>query len=148
MLALFFPDIKITATDINKEALSVAKTNAKRFNVEKRIDFVLTSYLDTINKDFDMIISNPPYIAKDFKVDKNLSFEPQNALFGGEKGDEMLKTVIECAIKKESKFLLCEMGYDQKEPLKNFLLEKGIREFKFYKDYSGFDRGFVARIKE
>ncbi len=148
MLALSFPTLQITATDINKEALKIAKINAKKFNVEKRIKYVHTSYLDSINQNFDMIVSNPPYIAKDFKLENSLSFEPQNALFGGEKGDEMLREIIDISIAKQIRYLVCEMGYDQKEPLEKYFCQKGVKEFFFYQDYSKFDRGFVAKMKE
>ncbi len=145
MLALLIDDIKITATDISKDALEIAKMNAQKFEVSDKITFVQTNYLDDIYDDFDMIISNPPYIAEGFELEKNLSHEPQNALFGGKIGDEMLKEIIDIWIQKNSPHLLCEMGYDQKEPLTQYLADKGITEFSFYKDLAGFDRGFIAK---
>ncbi len=148
MLARLFKDITITATDINQEALNIAKKNARKFKVDDRIEFVHTSYLDGIYEKFDMIISNPPYIQDGFELEKALYFEPQNALFGGQKGDEILKEIILLAKQKDSKYLLCEMGYDQKAPLEKFMHEQQITDIDFYKDYSGFDRGFVAKIKE
>jgi release factor glutamine methyltransferase len=147
-LALLLDDIKITATDISKEALEIAKTNAKKFEVSHKIEFIQTSYLDEINDEFDMIISNPPYIADGFELEKNLSYEPQNALFGGEVGDEMLKEIIDIWLDRSSPYLLCEIGYDQKEPLSRYLAKKGIKEFSFYKDLAGFDRGFIAKKEE
>ncbi len=44
-----------------------------------------------------MLISNPPYIANDYKLPKNVEFEPSNALFGGVVGDELLKNIIDGA---------------------------------------------------
>ena len=144
MLAILIDDIKITATDISKEALEIAKINTYKFGVEKKITFIQTSYLDGIYDKFDMIISNPPYIADNFTLENKLYFEPQNALFGGEKGDEILKNIIDIWHKSDASHLLCEMGYDQKESLTSFLTEKGITDFSFYKDLSSFDRGFTA----
>lgn len=144
MLALLVDDIKITATDISKDALEIAKINAKNFRISDKITFIQTNYLDDIYDEFDMIISNPPYIANDFELEKNLSFEPQNALFGGEVGDEMLKDIIKLWKSGKSPYLLCEMGYDQKESIVNYLTDHGIINFSFYKDLAGFDRGFIA----
>ncbi len=145
MLAKLINDIQIIATDISQEAIDIAKINAKQFNVEKKIKFMKTNYLDNISDEFDMIISNPPYIANDFKLEKNLSYEPDNALFGGVIGDEILKDIIDIWIKKQAPYLICEIGYDQKENLKKYLKTKGIKEYSFYKDLSGFNRGFVAK---
>ena len=148
MLSLLLPNIKIIATDINKKALDIAKINAEKFNVRKNITFIHTTYLDSINQNFDMIISNPPYIANDFEIDLSLKFEPKEALFGGENGDEILKDIIDLSIKKEAKYLICEIGHNQKESILKYIRRKKLKKFFFYKDYSGFDRGFVINIKE
>jgi release factor glutamine methyltransferase len=142
MLALLVKDIEIVATDISQDALDIAKTNAEKFGVSDKINFVHTSYLDDIYDSFDMIISNPPYIADGFKLEKPLSFEPQNALFGGKVGDEMLKKIISLYKKSDANYLLCEMGYDQKDAMATLLKDEKI---EFYKDLAGFDRGFVAQ---
>jgi release factor glutamine methyltransferase len=142
MLALLVKDIEIVATDISQKALEVAKTNAKAFEVLDKITFIKTSYLDGVDDNFDMIISNPPYIEDGFKLEKPLYHEPQTALFGGKIGDEMLKDIVDIYKNRKTKYLLCEMGYDQKESM-----SKDLADFKveFYKDLAGFDRGFVAQ---
>jgi len=146
MIAKLLKEVSITATDISKEALHVAKINAKNFGVEKQITFHHTPYMEGIHERFDIIISNPPYIAKDAKVAQNLSYEPDIALFGGEVGDEVLKHIIDIACYHDNCILCCEMGYDQKISLGNYMHEKGIQDITFYKDLSGFDRGFIAHI--
>jgi len=148
MLAHLIPGLHITATDINPNAIKIAQINAERFGVADRITFCQTEYLDGINQNFDMIVSNPPYIAEGFSLEKPLDFEPQNALFGGKEGDEILKNIIDLALMRDIALLACEMGYDQKERLENYLCTKGIDNIRFYRDYSGFDRGFVVRLKE
>ncbi len=146
MLALLVDDINIVATDIEEDALKVAEVNIKKFNLQNRITLKKRSYLDRIYDKFDMIISNPPYIANNFKLDKSLYFEPKNALFGGVIGDEILKNIINLSIEREVKYLLCEIGYDQKEPIKEYLKQNGITDVKFYRDLASYDRGFVAKI--
>jgi len=145
MLAMELKDVTIIASDISQEAIDIAKINAKKFKVEDKIKFVKTNYLDNIYDEFDMIISNPPYIEDGLKLEQNLSYEPQNALFGGKVGDEMLKDIIDIWIVKKSPYLLCEMGYDQKDSLTKYLTNMDIKEFYFYKDLAGLDRGFIAK---
>ncbi len=148
ILARLFPSVKITATDINSDALEIAQKNAEHFGVSEQIIFVHTSYLKGINQKFDMIVSNPPYIAEDFPLEKSLGFEPQNALFGGKRGDEILRKIIDIAVEKDTRYLACEMGYDQKTPLGTYMHRRGVDQVLFYQDYSGFDRGFIATLKE
>ncbi|AHE93873.1 TPA: peptide chain release factor N(5)-glutamine methyltransferase [Campylobacter fetus subsp. venerealis] len=139
-LAKILKNCKFTATDISEDALKYARKNISKFGVQ--IELFNTSFLDGVEGDFDIIVSNPPYIAKDYKLDKWVMSEPSQALFGGEKGDEILKKIVNLA-KDRTKFLVCEMGYDQKASLSNELEKAGFK-FEFYKDLAGFDRGFVA----
>ena len=135
---------KIIASDISDEALNLARENAAKFGVEDRIEFVKCAYLDQICGRFDLLVSNPPYIAQDYKLDKFVLNEPHEALFGGAKGDEILKNIVLLARNRGVKYLACEMGYDQRESMQNALKFNGF-EAEFYKDLAGFDRGFVAR---
>lgn len=145
MLSLLLPDAKIVATDINPIAIKNATLNAEKFN--KKIDFIQTNLMDNIQADFDIIVSNPPYIANAYKLDKWVLSEPHEALFGGENGDEILKKIIKLAATKKIKFIACEMGYDQRQSLEEYLNAHGYKA-DFYKDLAGFDRGFIARLKE
>ena len=133
--------IKIKACDISKKALSVANKNAKTHGVCQLVDFVLSDFKN-LDNDFELIFSNPPYIAKDYPLDKWLKTEPKRALFGGKNGYELLERIIKFS--KNSKFLLCECGYDQKEILSKILKENGYQS-TFYKDESGYDRAFIAQ---
>ena len=135
---------KIIASDISDDALNLARENAAKFGVEDRIEFVKCAYLDQIYGQFDLLVSNPPYIAQDYELDKFVLNEPHEALFGGAAGDEILKNIILVAKNRGVKYLACEMGYDQKASLESVLELSGF-EAEFYRDLAGFDRGFVAR---
>lgn len=135
---------KIIASDISDDALNLARENAAKFGVEDRIEFIKCAYLDQIYRQFDLLVSNPPYIAQDYKLDKFVLNEPHEALFGGAAGDEILKNIILIAKNRGVKYLACEMGYDQKASLESVLELSGF-EAEFYRDLVGFDRGFVAR---
>ncbi len=148
MLAKLIENIEIIAVDINEDALSLAKENAKKHNVEEKIDFRLSDlYENVAENDIFMTISNPPYIADDYKLPENVKYEPKNALFGGKVGDELLKKIIDETYNKDILYLLCEMGYDQKEPLTKYFKSLKLNDFNFYKDYEEFDRGFTLKLK-
>ena len=135
---------KIIASDISDDALNLARQNATKFGVEDKIEFVKCAYLDQIYGQFDLLVSNPPYIAQDYELDKFVLNEPHEALFGGAAGDEILKNIILVAKNRGVKYLACEMGYDQRESMQSALKFNGF-EAEFYQDLAGFDRGFVAR---
>lgn len=141
MLALELPNARITAVDISEDALHVARINAEKFGVQEKINFVLGSYLGNLESKIDMIISNPPYIANAEVLDIGLSYEPSLALYGGHRGDEMLRHIIDLYVDKKVKILACEMGYDQKESISKYAYQKNL-EASFYKDLAGLDRGF------
>lgn len=148
MLALMVENIKIIAVDINPKALDLAKQNAEKFVVLEKIDFRLSNLFENIDEeDIFMLVSNPPYISNSYKLPKNVEFEPKNALFGGDIGDELLKDIIKQSNDKKIKYLLCEMGYDQKKPLEEYFKEFNVEFHNFYKDYEDFDRGFILKFK-
>ncbi|TWO29241.1 peptide chain release factor N(5)-glutamine methyltransferase [Campylobacter lanienae] len=142
-LALELKNAKIVASDISSKALEFARINRDKFGAN--VELVNTNYLDGIDGEFDIIISNPPYIAKDYSLDKWVLNEPKTALIGGKVGDEILKDIAKIA-KSKAKYLICEMGYDQRESMKNYLDMLGF-ESEFYRDLAGLDRGFVAYNK-
>ena len=145
MLAVIIDDIEIIAVDINDKALELAKRNAIKHNVEDKITFIKSDLFENVPKgNYHMVISNPPYIADNYKLPTNVKYEPSNALFGGEVGDELLKNIIDTTFERGIKNLLCEMGYDQKKPLEDYVNKKyNHKDLEFYKDFEGFDRGFT-----
>jgi len=150
MLAILIKDIEIIAVDINDKALELAKSNAVKHGVEDKITFIKSDLFTNVPEiDFDMVISNPPYIADDYKLPSNVKHEPSNALFGGNIGDELLKDIIVQTNQRDIKYLLCEMGYDQKNPLTLYVNENinTYKKLEFYKDYDKFDRGFTLIYK-
>ena len=148
MLALLVPNIKIIAVDINEKALALAKENAIKHNVQDKIEFRFSNLYENVNEDdIFLCISNPPYIANDYKLPTNVKYEPSNALFGGNIGDELLKDIIKNTSERKIPYLLCEMGYDQKNPLENYFKEFNVDSYSFYKDYESFDRGFTLKFK-
>ncbi|RDU65298.1 peptide chain release factor N(5)-glutamine methyltransferase [Helicobacter didelphidarum] len=137
------------ATDISKEALNIAKHNAEVLGVKNRCDFIESNLLDSpyimLQKPISLLIANPPYIANNYPLNQEVLCEPHIALFGGEKGDEILKRLIMQARQKNITHIICEMGYNQKASMQEILHYTNY-EVAFYKDYAGLDRGFVATL--
>ena len=135
-------DSIVYATDISKEALEVAKENAKRNNVN--INFVNTNIYDGINEKFDVIISNPPYIRYDEEIDEIVKKnEPHIALYADNNGlyfyEEILKNIKRII---NDKYLIAfEIGKDQGEAI-NELKDKYLPESNIIlkKDLEGRDR--------
>lgn len=146
MLAKTFQNAKIIAVDISEAALKIAKINIERFGLQERIELRLGSLLEPISEHVDYLVSNPPYIANDFKLETNLSYEPQNALFGGTVGDEIIKELLDEVLSRNINFFSCEIGYDQQDKIRNYLNNKPLKKLEFYKDFSGFDRGFTLGL--
>jgi len=146
MLAKKFKNVKIIAVDISSDALAIAKKNVKKFSLENVIELRQGSLLECVDEDIDYLVSNPPYIEDGLELGANLSYEPQNALFGGKVGDEIIKKLLDEVLKREIKFFSCEMGYDQKDKIMSYMSDRKFASLNFYKDLSGFDRGFTLRL--
>lgn len=137
-----------SAVDIAPDALNVAKVNIERFHLEDRITLYEGDLLSPITQPIDVLVSNPPYIEAGVLLAKPLDYEPQNALFGGKVGDEILKRLIDEATLRKIPLVACEMGYDQKKPIDDYIKIKSRYNIEFYKDLANFDRGFVMNWKE
>jgi len=111
-----------------------------------RIELRLGSLLKPISEHIDYLVSNPPYIEDGIELESNLSYEPQNALFGGRVGDEIIKELLDEVLKRDINFFTCEIGYDQKGKISSKLNNKTFTHLSFYKDLSDFDRGFTLRL--
>lgn len=146
MLAKHFTNAKFIAVDISQDAIEIAKKNIEKFGLENRIELRVGSLLEPIGEDIDYLVSNPPYIANDFKLESNLSYEPQNALFGGTVGDEIIRELLDEVLNRKINFFSCEIGYDQQDKIRNYLNNKPLKKLEFYKDFSDFDRGFTLGL--
>ena len=112
-------NMTVTATDISASALEVAKDNAKNIGVE--VEFIQGDMLKPLQgRRFDILVSNPPYIPRDEKVDTIIyDNEPHVALFGGLDGLRFYKEILESAavILKPKSIIAFEHGYDKADEL-------------------------------
>lgn len=96
-LAKELPNAEIHATDIYRDALEVARVNAARHQLERRIHFHHTDLLQGLDGEFDFVVSNPPYVGESEEDTVQLEvrkFEPRNAVFAGPKGTEVIGRLI------------------------------------------------------
>ena len=140
-------DVKILASDISSRALTVTKENAS--SLEADISFVESDLFSNIQDKFDIIVSNPPYIAHDDKktIKENvLNYDPHLALFADEEGMYFYRNIIEKSrpYLNEKGIMFFEIGYDQKEKIIT-LGENNKFETVVYKDINGRDR--IAVLK-
>ncbi len=146
-LAKYIENSQITAVDISEEALRIAKLNAVNNNVEDKITFVKSDLFENIVKEkYDIIVSNPPYIKKDFmkKLDKEVQQEPYIALDGGYDGLDFYRKIISEGYQylKFKGYLCMEIGYDQKQEVFDIIKSQE----KYSNTYSKIDLGGNDRI--
>ena len=138
-----------TGIDISKNALDICKINAKRLKVDGRTKFYKTDIDKFVEGNYDLIISNPPYIKRyDLKyLESNvIKFEPKLALDGGVDGLSEIRKVIKKSselIKKNGIFVL-EIGFNQKNKVVKLLREKGFYTNCTLKDLAHNDRCIVS----
>ena len=147
-LAKLLKDSDVSALDISKDALNVAKRNAESNSAD--IKFYESDLFNNILDDeFDIIVSNPPYIASD-KINalaSDVLREPRLALDGGADGLRFYREISRNGRNylKENGVIAFEIGYDQAELVENILKELRYKDIEVIKDYSGNDRVLVAR---
>jgi release factor glutamine methyltransferase len=96
-LAKELPRAEIHATDISPDALEIARANAARHQFDRRIHFRQADLLEGVKRDFDFVVSNPPYVGDSEEDQVQLEvrkFEPRNAVFAGPKGTEVIARLI------------------------------------------------------
>ena len=135
--------------DLSKKCIDLSTLNALKLNLGNRVKF-FKSDIDNFNLgQYDLIVSNPPYINKfDLKnLDKDVKiFEPKLALDGGLDGLSVIRKVIDNSsglVKLNGKLVL-EIGFDQKNKVKKILTNKGFYINKIVKDYANNDRCIIS----
>jgi release factor glutamine methyltransferase len=139
------------AGDISQEALSIAKRNAQNHDVAERIFFFCGNLFEPLSEQFDIIVSNPPYISdEEFK---NISheirnYEPGEALIAGPDGTEFHQKLIGNGSRhlRKGGWLIMEMGYGQWKTVERLLRESQKYDYiGFRYDYAGIERVAKAR---
>ena len=146
------PDATIIATDYSEKALAVARTNASELKLDKNIKFLKSFWfndLDFENEEFDLILSNPPYIdPEDLHLNETIRHEPQQALVAENKGMSDLEEIVKKShpFLKKGGWLILEHGYDQAEKVKQLLKDQFLK-VKIFIDLNNKDRVTLGQKK-
>jgi release factor glutamine methyltransferase len=149
-LAKLRPNARVLATDLSGAALEVLTRNALRHGVTN-LESARGSWFETIGEhQFDVIVSNPPYVAADDPhLDRgDLRFEPRLALAAGPDGLSALREIAagSPARLRPGGWLLLEHGYDQAEAVAGLVAAAGFKEYFLRRDLGGIPRVAQARL--
>ena len=144
-------DAQVMGSDISSRAITLAEKNKQHIKVDA-VEFVLSDLFENINSQFDIIISNPPYISEEEWKDLEPSvknWEDKRALVAENKGLALIEKIIKEArsyFKEASESLLIlEIGYSQAEAVCTFMRSYGYTDVEVLKDFSGHDRVVMGR---
>lgn len=149
-LAVLGKPEQMDAVDLSEKALIQAGKNAKRLGAD--VSFYRSDMLDEINGRYDVIVSNPPYIASDV-VDELMpevqEHEPRMALDGGADGLDLYRRLLAQAPERllPGGLLAVEIGYDQREAVMELFREQGFTDVYCDRDLCGNDRVVMGRYQ-
>jgi release factor glutamine methyltransferase len=138
------PDADVSALDVSPDALAVAQANAAANGA--RVRFLHSSWFDALaaGETFDVIASNPPYIAAGdaHLAQGDLRFEPVGALTDHADGLSALRIIIEGSPRHlmAGGWLLLEHGYDQAAAVRTLLADGGFSDVRSWQDLAGIER--------
>ncbi|MDX7992839.1 peptide chain release factor N(5)-glutamine methyltransferase [Xenorhabdus littoralis] len=146
-------DCHVTGVDIHPDAVTLAKYNAEK-NAEKlsfhNVNFLQSEWFTAVRgRQFDMIVSNPPYIDESdpHLREGDVRFEPATALIAAQNGMADLQVIVEQArhFLLPNGWLLLEHGWKQGIVVRNLFLEKGYQQIATFQDYGGNERITVGQ---
>ncbi len=143
------PNATGIATDISVDALNVARGNAINLDIKSRISFLEGDYFSPIAEKFDLIVSNPPYIARgeiETLAPEVRNFDPMIALDGGPDGLDAYRVLLAESANwlNDDGIVVFEIGHDQGKAVGLLAHDHGWKKIKIIKDYGDNDRVFTA----
>lgn len=145
------PRARVLATDASAAALAVARANATKLELGN-VEFALGDWCTALgDRSFDVIVSNPPYIAEDdpHLALGDLRFEPRPALASGRRGLDAIARIVECAGSHLASrgYLMFEHGLDQGAPVRELMARHGFIDVETARDLAGHERVTSARSR-
>ncbi len=149
------PETRVLATDVSSEAVAVAQENAERHGVADRVLCAEADLLELPDEasdlpPFNVIVSNPPYVADSDEVAATVKHEPSVALYGGAEGLDNIRRLIAGApdLLRPGGPLILEFAYNQSDAIRDLIHEtRRYQEPVFHRDAQGIERTVVARTR-
>lgn len=138
----------VVSVDISERALEVAKSNIEKLGISN-VELVQSDLFENIaGRRFNLIISNPPYIPVGTELQREVTFEPESALFAEGDGTGFYKAIIEGAkdFLNDGGYVVFELGINQSKTVKSYFIENGFKEIVIEKDLAGIDRVISAHL--
>lgn len=144
-----WPQAQGVGVDISPAALAVAQGNADRLGLAPRADFRLGNWAERVEGPFDLILINPPYIARDVTLSGDVLHEPEGALFAGSEGLDDYRRIAPMLprLLGQGGMAAIEIGYDQRLSVSVLLEDQGLGVV-VHRDLAGHDRCLVAALAE
>jgi release factor glutamine methyltransferase len=140
------PDLRVSASDISRDALDLARANGEALGLE--VGWLQSDLLGGVPDDFDAVLSNPPYVADGERArlaPEIVRHEPHRALFAGEDGLDTIRALIEQLAKRPTvTFAALELGAGQAPTVLALLRDAGFAEARAERDLAGIERVVVA----
>lgn len=134
------PDAQVWAVDASEDALAVARANAQ--HLQLAVQFVHSHWMDAVPGPFELVVSNPPYVAEGDPHLAALTHEPLQALTSGQDGLDDIRQIIAQAPSRLAPggWLLLEHGWDQAGPVQELLRSAGFEQVQSRRDLAGIER--------
>ena len=141
-------DLSITAADRSSEALALASANADHLDLT--VTCLQSDWFELIETTFDLIVSNPPYVARQDPHLEALAFEPQQALVAGADGLDDIRRIVAEAPQhlNEGGWLALEHGFDQADRVRALMSAAGFVAIATEQDLAGHERVTHGRLNE
>lgn len=148
ILATLLAEIKDAtgiASDISDAALAVAQSNCEALGVSSRVRFIQSDWYENIHGQYDLIVSNPPYITSDAMRSLETevaAYDPPLALHGGQDGLDPYRLILSdyAPFLKKGGAIWVEIGFDQAEAVTALFAENGLSDIDCVQDLGGNDR--------
>ncbi|AJR23189.1 MULTISPECIES: peptide chain release factor N(5)-glutamine methyltransferase [Sphingobium] len=142
-----WPQASGVGVDISPAALAVARGNADRLDLSERADFRMGDWAEGMDGSFDLILINPPYIARDVALAGDVLHEPESALFAGADGLDDYRRIAPMLprLLAPDGMAAIEIGYDQRLSVSTLLADQGL-SVAVRHDLAGHDRCLIATL--
>lgn len=148
-LAKNLPNSSVLGIDISEKAIELANENKNKLELDN-VEFLKSDLFENVVGKYDLIVSNPPYIGNDEinTLEKELSFEPYNALYGGDDGLFFYREIIKNSRKflNDNGIIAFEIGHNQMNSICEMLSNENFDVILKMKDFAGFDRIVIGRM--